>query len=240
MSFEEAEEEPNKPYNQIDSLKMFKWKREKEQHAASKSGLPEEDQLAVPKTGTLPVVGSQFCTPYHTLVFTVQRKKRNKTCSGADLVISDSDGQLIARVDGRECSLRDKRVVRNASGEPLVTLRRKLVSINHKWEAFRGEKTDPARMLFSARTSSVLQLKTSVNVYMPYNTEEEQWNFKVKGDYLERSSVFYYGARTIAELSRKRSENKELLEKDIFLVKVHPGVDYLFIISLVVVLDEIS
>ena len=65
------------------------------------------------------------------------------------------------------------------------------MSINHKWEAFRGEKTDPARLLFSARTSSVLQLKTSVNVYMPYNTEEEQWNFKVKGDYLERSSIFY-------------------------------------------------
>jgi len=219
---------------------MFKWKREKEQHTVPKSGLLEEDKLAVPKTGTLPVVGSQFCAPYHMLEFTVQKKKRNRTCSGADLMINDSDGRLIARVDGRECSLRDKRVVRNALGEPLVTLRRKLVSINHKWEAFRGEKTDPARLLFSARTSSVLQLKTSVNVYMPYNTEEEQWNFKVKGDYLERSSVFYYGAQIIAELSRKRSEANQLLDKDIFLVKVHPGIDYLFIVSLLVVLDEIS
>jgi len=225
---------------------MFKWKREKEQHVASKTGLisnrnrEKEDQLAVPKTGTLPIVGSEFCTPDHMLVFTVQKKKRNRSCSGADLIIHGSDGQLIARVDGRDCSLTNKRVVRNSSGDALVTLRRKLVSINHKWEAFRGEKTDPSRLLFSARTSSVLQLKTSVNVYMAYNTEEEQWNFKVKGDYLERSSVFYYGARIIAELGRKRSETKELLETDIFLIKVHPGVDYLFIVSLVVILDEIS
>eukprot|EP01018_Ginkgo_biloba_P036916 Gb_03485 [translate_table: standard] len=208
------------------------------QELVPKSGTLSQE-LAIPKTGTLPVVGSKFCTPDNTLVLTVQ-KTRNKTCSGGDLVVNDPDGHLFLRVDGRACSFRDNRVLRNASGKPIITLRRKILSINNQWEAFRGEKTESANLLFRARTSCPLQLKTSVNVYMADNTEEEQWNFKVKGDYIERSAIFYYGARIIAELSRKRASNcNALLGRDTFLITIHPGVDYAFIVALVAVLDEI-
>ncbi|KAH9314017.1 hypothetical protein KI387_022644 [Taxus chinensis] len=212
---------------------MFRRKGEKDNAKVS------SEELVLPKSGILPVVSSQFCTPNEKLVFSVQ-KRPNRSCSGGDLIINDAESYPFARVEGRQCRLQEKRILRNASGKPLLTLKRKVLSINYEWDVYLGEKTDPAKLLFRARTSFPLQLKTPVNVYMAYNTDEEQWDFKVKGDYVERASVFYYGARTIAQLSRKRSATNELLGRDTFLIKIEPGVDYVFVMALVVILDEIN
>ena len=76
----------------------------------------------------------------------------------------------------------------------------KLLSINNEWEVYRGETTDATKLLFRARSSFSLQRKTTVKVYMAFNNDDEQWNFIVTRDYLEQESVFYYGARTIAEI----------------------------------------
>ncbi|GLJ13713.1 hypothetical protein SUGI_0218830 [Cryptomeria japonica] len=219
---------------------MFWSKREKgNANKESLEGLlPKSEELDF-KTGTLPVVSSHFCTRNYSHVFTVQ-KMRNRSCSGGDIIINDSDSFPFARADARQCRLQEKRLLRNASGKPLLTLKRKLLSINNEWEVYRGETTDPAKLLLRARASYSLERKTAVKVYMAYNNDDEQWNFIVKGDYIERESVFYYGARTIAELSRKRGPDNEMLGRDTFQITVEPGVDYVFIMALVVILDEVN
>lgn len=58
---------------------------------------------------------------------------------------------------------------------------------------FRGQSSDLKDLLFTAKTSSVIQLKTTLNVFLAHNTREEVCDFKVKGSWTDRSCVIYAG-----------------------------------------------
>lgn len=66
-----------------------------------------------------------------------------------------------------------------------------LLSAHKRWQVFRGESTDSADLLFSARKSSILQFKTELDVFLSGNEEESSWDFKVVGSWLERSCLIY-------------------------------------------------
>ncbi|KAL7095182.1 hypothetical protein ACP275_10G008000 [Erythranthe tilingii] len=97
-------------------------------------------------------------------------------------------------------------------------------------------------MLFSVRKSSLLQMKTKLDVFMAANTKEDVCDFKIEGSWFERSCVIYAGNSNniIAQMHRKHSAQSILLGKDTFGVTVYPNVDYAFIVSLVVILEEIN
>eukprot|EP01018_Ginkgo_biloba_P000288 Gb_02701 [translate_table: standard] len=187
--------------------------------------------------GVVCIVGQHFCAPY-PVELTVQKKVIS--LSGGDFTVTDYNGNAILRVDGRVLSLRDKRVLQDISGNPLVTMKAKILTIHRKWEAFRGDNSDAQNLLFSAKKSSLFQLKTSLDVFMASNTQQQVCDFKVKGSYLERSCTIYQGSRVIAEMKRKYTVANILLGKDTFAVTVHPGVDFAFIVALIVILHEIN
>lgn len=68
-----------------------------------------------------------------------------------------------------------------------------LFSAHVKHFVFRGASTDAKDLLFTVGTSSVLQLKTALNVFLAGNTKQEVCDFKVKGSWTERSCVVYAG-----------------------------------------------
>lgn len=69
-----------------------------------------------------------------------------------------------------------------------------------RWMAYKGESKDPTDLLFTAETTSVIQFKSNLNVYLANNkTSEDVCDFKVEGSWSERSCVIYVGkSKTIA------------------------------------------
>ncbi|KAG0542229.1 hypothetical protein BDA96_02G085600, partial [Sorghum bicolor] len=115
-------------------------------------------------------------------------------------------------------------------------------TMHDKWKVFRGDSAAANDLLFTVKRTSIFQLKTKLDVFLAGNTTAEQvCDFKIKGNYFERSCAFYRGNSNvlIAQMNRKFTLSNVLLGKDTYSVSVFPHVDYLFIAALVVILDEI-
>lgn len=78
------------------------------------------------------VIGPQFCAPYPVDLAVV---KKVMTISD-NFVVTDVNGNIVFKVKGSLATLRDRRVLLDAAGNPLVTLRRKVcylrsISLSH-------------------------------------------------------------------------------------------------------------
>jgi uncharacterized protein YxjI len=181
------------------------------------------------------VIGQQFCAPY-PVQLTVQR--RPFSFSGGDFNALDSAGNLLLTVEGRAFSRRSKRILRDQAGIPLLTIRKKLLSLHGTWEAYRGEGTGKHDLLFTVGMSKLFQSTTSLKVCLGSNSHTD---FKVKGNFFLRTFTIYQGSTTIAEMrSKYKLSDVNVLWTDTFAITVYPGVDYAFAVALVVILDKIS
>jgi len=186
----------------------------------------------------LPVVGHQFCAPY---VVPLTVTKKALSLSDGDFAVTDANGAVVLKVKGAIFSIRSRRTILDGAGLPLLTMHEKVFSMHHRWEVFRGDSTNASDLLFSVKKSSLIQLKTEMDVFLAGNTAQQVCDFKIKGSYFDRSCVFYLGDSNnmVAQMSRKLTVSNVLLGKDTFSVTVFPHVDYVFIASLVVILDEV-
>lgn len=192
-----------------------------------------------PSANPIAVVSPQFCAPY-PVDLTVVRKLL--TITDGNFAVTDINGNIMFKVKGKLLSLRDRRVLLDTSGLPVLSLQQKILSAHRRWEVYRGDSSDSKNLIFSVRKSSMLQFKTKLDVFMAANTKEDVCDFHIEGSWLERSCVIYAGeSKTIvAQMHRKHNVQSVVLGKDTFAVTVYPNVDYAFIVALVVILDEIN
>ncbi|KAK1562218.1 hypothetical protein Q3G72_030007 [Acer saccharum] len=186
-------------------------------------------------TNTVSVISPQFCVP-QPLDLVI--RKQVLTITSGNFDVNDTNGNLILRVKG--LLFPGWRVILDDAGNPIVTLQRKILTAHKRWEVFRRDSTDD--MIFSAKKSSIIQLKTELDVYLANNINEHVSDFKVKGSWLEQSCTIYAGeSNTIfAQMYKKHGIRSILIGKDKFMVTVYPNVDYAFIVALIVILDGIT
>lgn len=67
------------------------------------------------------------------------------------------------------------------------------MTTHDRWQAFRGESTEPEDLIFSVKRPSMFQVKTKLEVFLANNTREQVCDFKIKGSWFERSCVVYAG-----------------------------------------------
>nr|GEY61396.1 hypothetical protein [Tanacetum cinerariifolium] len=117
-----------------------------------------------------------------------------------------------------------------------------VLSVHNRWVVYRGDSSDPKDIIFSAKQSSLIQFKTSLDVFLGYNEKESVCDYKVKGSWFDRSYTIYAGESThvVAQMHKKHTVQSIALGKDTFVVTVYPNVDYAFIVALVVILHEIN
>ncbi|XP_068644497.1 protein LURP-one-related 10-like [Aristolochia californica] len=193
-----------------------------------------------PPTQAIAVIAPQFCTPY-PVDLTVTEKTLSIT--DGDYAVTDINGNIVFKVKGKLFSLRDKRILLDAAGNPIVTLQQKVMSAHRRWQAFRGDSTDSKNLLFSVKKASLIQLfKTQLDVFLASNTSEHTCDFHVKGSFFERSCTIYLGNSNVivAQMNKKYTAKNIVLGKDAFGVTVYPYVDYAFITALIIMLDEIN
>ena len=69
------------------------------------------------------VIGAQYCAPYPVDLSIVQKVM---SISDGNFVVADVQGNVVFKVKGSLMTLRDRRVLIDAAGNPIVTLRRKV------------------------------------------------------------------------------------------------------------------
>ncbi|KAJ0088389.1 hypothetical protein Patl1_31486 [Pistacia atlantica] len=193
-----------------------------------------------PVTYPVSIISPHFCAHNYPIDLAIVRKVM--TITDGNFVVQDINGNILFKVKGALLSIHDRRVLIDAAGNPIVTLRRKAVSAHDRWQVFRGESTEPGDLIFTVKRSSMFQLKTKLDVFLANNTKENVCDFKVKGSWLERSCVIYAGdsSTIVAQMHKKHTAQSILIGKDHFMVTVNPNIDYAFIISLIVILDAIN
>ncbi|KAI3462177.1 hypothetical protein Pfo_018840 [Paulownia fortunei] len=172
------------------------------------------------------VISPDFCVPGHVHL-TIVRKLLAVT--DGNFVATDDKGNIMFKVKEKLFSIHDRHVLLDAGGTPIVTLKKKRSSAHKRRQVYRGDSSDSADLLFSAKKSSFVQFKTELDVFVSGNEEEQSWDFKVVGSWLERSCMH-----------KKHTFGSIVLGKDTFEVIVYPQVDYAFIVALVVILYEIN
>ncbi|CAM8897613.1 unnamed protein product [Rhodiola kirilowii] len=188
---------------------------------------------------TVAVVNPQFCAPY-PVDLTIARKLFKIT--DGNFAVTDVNGNVMFKIKGKFFSIRDCRVLLDASDRPVLTLQQKALTAHRRWQVYRGDSTSSSDLLFSVKKSSLLQFKTELDVFLASNTSESVCDFKIKGSWFERSCTIYAGNSNIiiAQMHKKHSVQSIVLGKDTFAVTVYPNVDYAFIVALIVALQEIN
>ncbi|XP_019162277.1 PREDICTED: protein LURP-one-related 10-like [Ipomoea nil] len=184
------------------------------------------------------VISPQFIVPYPVDLAVVRKVM---TLQEGKFEILDVNGTVMFKVKSKLFSLRDRRVLVDTLDHPIVTFQQKIFTAHRRWQAFRGESTDPKDLLFSVKKSSLFQLKTKLDVFLAGN-KGEVCDFHIKGSWLERSCVIYAGESSaiVAQMHKKHTAGSIFLGKEHFGVTVYPNVDYAFIVALVVILEEIN
>lgn len=196
---------------------------------------PAYEPLASPVS----IVGPQFVAQYPVDLTIVSKVL---SLSDGNFAVTDVNGNIIFKVKGKLVSLHDRRVLLDSGDTPILSFQKKLVSAHRRWLVFRGESSDAKDLLFKAKQSSIIQFKTSLDVFLASNEKEEVCDFKVKGSWHERSCTIYAGdsPTILAQMNKKHTVKSVVLGKETFSVTVYPNVDYAFIVALVVILDEIN
>ncbi|XWS22115.1 hypothetical protein CRYUN_Cryun29cG0006800 [Craigia yunnanensis] len=199
--------------------------------------VPAPANAYTPLSNPIVVIGEQFLAPY-PVDLKIQQKVFTLAENNFD--ITDVNGNLIFKVKGKFFSIRDLRVLLDAAGNPLVSLKQKILTVHRRWQVFRGESNSSNDLLFSVKKSSLLQFKTTLDVFLASNTSESQPDFRIKGSWHESGCTIYAGENIIAQMRRKHSVQTMVFDTDNYGVTAYPNVDYAFIVALVVVLDEIN
>ncbi|KAJ4704306.1 LURP-one-like protein [Melia azedarach] len=192
-----------------------------------------------PMASAVAVISPQYCTAFPVDLAVV---KKVMTITDGNFVVTDTNGNILFKVKGVFLTLHQRRVLVDRAGNAIVTLREKAMTAHHRWQVFRGESTEPQDLLFSAKTSSMFNIRTKLDVFLANNTKQEVCDFKVKGSWLERSCTVYAGESStiVAQMHKKHTVQSILIGKDNFAVTIYPNIDHAFIIALIVILDEIN
>ncbi|XP_072994866.1 protein LURP-one-related 10-like [Typha latifolia] len=182
------------------------------------------------------VLGQQFCLPY-PVQLTVSKKAHCVT--DCDLTVTDVNGVVIFKVREELLTLRDRRVLLDGIGNPVVTMKKKLWTTHERWRVFRGESSEESDFVFSVKKASGLRVK--FDVFLAANINEEPCDFRIKGNFFDRECTIYRGTTNsiIAQVSREHTGANATRGKEAFGVTVHPNFDYAFVVALVVVLEGI-
>ncbi|KAL8497132.1 hypothetical protein ACS0TY_020712 [Phlomoides rotata] len=169
------------------------------------------------------LVSPHFCVA-HSMDLAIT-KKIWQVIGNGDLVVNDVHGNLVFKVERQFFSFDRKRLILDAANVPIVTLHKNLISVYSEWKVFRGVSTEERDLIFSAKRSSIFQMKTNLH-----------------GSWFQKLCKVYFGdsSTIVAMMNENLSIGSQFSGKDIFMVKVCPNIDYAFIVALIIILDEIN
>ncbi|KAF5747704.1 protein LURP-one-related 8 [Tripterygium wilfordii] len=173
-------------------------------------------------------------------VLTVWNKSLLFNCKG--YTVFDSNGNLVFRVDNymSGSGFKAEILLMDAAGEPLLTIRRKRLSLGDNWMVYDGEKAVNPR--FSAKKHvNILNSKCLAYVTSVGSSSSSRVVYQIEGSYAQRSCVVYdERRRKVAEIKQKEAAVKGAgFGVDVFrLIVNQPGIEAAEAMALVILLDQ--
>nr|GLL24383.1 protein LURP-one-related 15-like [Ipomoea trifida] len=163
----------------------------------------------------LVVIGPEYCAPHH---LQISIHKKLYLLAGHGYEVKDAANHTILfKVENipNFFHINSKVVVFDPAGNSILTLRRKAFTWRTRWEVYRGESKEEKDMIFSARTSSVFQISTNLDVFLAGNTTSEQiCDYKMKTSFTQWTWDIYVGASCntlIAQMQEKSACKKNTI-----------------------------
>ncbi|KAK8516034.1 hypothetical protein V6N13_093201 [Hibiscus sabdariffa] len=180
--------------------------------------------LNLPFANPVSIIDPHFCAP-NPVDLVIIRKVL--TITDGNFVVTDVNGNILFKVKEKFLSLHGRRVLLDGAGNPIVTLKLKVVVVTG---------------LVLDAMDACASLKLKIDVFLANNTKEEVCDFTVKQSWLGRSCVIYAGESStiVAQMHNKDTVESTLIGKDKFKVTVYPNIDYAFIVALFMILDAIE
>ncbi|KAK4359536.1 hypothetical protein RND71_021765 [Anisodus tanguticus] len=194
-------------------------------------------------SGTTSAAAAPKPLPDHansSVVLTVWKKSLLFNCYG--FTVFDNQGNLVFRVDNYNAGTKGEIVLMDASGNSLLTIRRKRLSLSESWLVFKGETAvDP---LFSVKKNvNLLNSKSLAEVHdqgKAVSSPKKKMVYEIEGSYAQRCCVVYDDKRRrVAEIKRKEAVKGASFGIDVFRLIVQPGeIDLSMAMALVILLDQ--
>ncbi|KAL9303689.1 hypothetical protein ACSQ67_020952 [Phaseolus vulgaris] len=179
------------------------------------------------------------------VVLTVWKKSLLPNCIGFT-VFDTKRGNLVFRVDNYIAGNKDHILLMDAAGTPLLTIRRKRLSLGDTWLVFEGEG-ESLKPVFTAR-KSVNILNSSKNKCLAHlmssssGTEnmKKEVAYEIEGSYAQRCCTFYSkNRRKVAEIKMKEGGAGGVgFGADIFRLIVQPEMDTALAMAFLILLDH--
>ncbi|EXC35208.1 Protein LURP-one-related 8 [Morus notabilis] len=180
------------------------------------------------------------------VVLTVWTKSLLFNCNG--FTVYDGKGNLVFRVDNYLAGNKGEIVLMDASGKPLLTIRRKRLSLGDNWLVFDGETASNPR--FSVRKHvNLLNARCLAHVSSGggsgsggslRSSKNSSVLYEIEGSYSQRSCAVYdQKRRRVVEIRRKEAAVCGVaLGGDVFRLLVEPQFDTAVAMALVIILDQ--
>ncbi|XP_077217410.1 protein LURP-one-related 8-like [Tasmannia lanceolata] len=194
-------------------------------------------------TKVYPNTASEFLKPVsdrHVEILTVWKKSLLFNCDG--FTVFDAKGNLVFRVDNYVAGNKAEILLMDAVGKPLLTIRKKKLSLGEQWLVFEGETA--VNPLFSVKKHVNFLNSKSLAHVIPCNSgaganSNKQAMYNIEGSYSQRCCVIYDQKwRQVAEIKRKEAVGGARFGSDIFRLVVQPEFDTPVAMSLVILLDQ--
>ncbi|KAK8481054.1 hypothetical protein V6N13_063335 [Hibiscus sabdariffa] len=171
-------------------------------------------------------------------VLTVWKRSLLFNCNG--FTVFDAKGDLVFRVDNYMQGHKGSILLMDANGEPLLTIRRKKMSLGlvENWLVYEGEET-MATPRFSVK-KSVNILNNKCLAYVIGGDRTKKIVYEIEGSYSQRRcAVLGDNRRLAAEIRRKEGGGGVVLGTDVFRLIVQPNnIRRDIAMALVILLDQ--
>ncbi|KAJ4788293.1 LURP-one-like protein [Rhynchospora pubera] len=171
-------------------------------------------------------------------VLTVWRK--SLLFNGHGFTVFDPKGNLLFRVDNYASESKGEIVLMDAAGRPLLTIRRKKLSLSEHWSVYMGE-CRTGQPLFSVR-KNIRPLQKKILLDITTAGPASHTHLHVEGSYSRRCcSVLDDSRREVATVKCKElpSGSGVAFGRDVFRLVVEPGFDQARAMAIVILLDQI-
>ncbi|KAJ9179715.1 hypothetical protein P3X46_008049 [Hevea brasiliensis] len=176
-------------------------------------------------------------------VLTVWKKSLLFNCNG--FTVFDAKGNLVFRVDNYMAGSGTKGeiILMDAGGKPLLTIRRKRLSLTDNWLVYNGETAVNPR--FSMRKHvNILNNKSLAHLSSVTTGSRSSCNgknivYEIEGSYAQRTCAVYdENRRKVAEIKQKEAVGGVAFGVDVFRLIVGPKMDTSVAMAIVILLDQ--
>ncbi|CAL9094265.1 unnamed protein product [Musa acuminata var. zebrina] len=169
-------------------------------------------------------------------VLTVWR--RSLLFNGNGFAVFDAKGNLVFRVDNYASGSKAEVLLMDATGKPLLTIRRKKLSLKDQWLIYEGEEAANPRFA-AKRHVSLLHHGALAHVTPCVSGAKPCHAYEIQGSYLQRCcAVVDDKRRQLMEIKRKEPAKGITFGLDVFRLIVQPGFDTSFAMAIVMLLEQ--